>query len=421
MSALDPMYSALNSPSGSDRGRLWLTNFAPLDRPYAKLLLDSMVVSGPQQMRPSIRRRLAALFDDQIIGFPALLLVARKLGEFDQSTRHEFSSSRKLKTAYLDFHPGTSLPVTPGSEGFLGNVVSDLAGSKPGDDASWLHPASSLQQLRDAKCRSIILISDYSGSGRQITQYARALARNATLRSWHSGRVVKVYAVAFAASEIAIRNVDRETYLESFTFEMVALSFSSASWSDAERQIIHRLCEEYAFADRRSEALGYRNSKGLFATDSTVPNNLPVILRQTGNGWRPFFDERVMPPELLSSIVGYAPEARRDVILTGLRQPRLLEAMSSVSRSREQELLLMILGLASKGAPQLTGIAGALSLNLEEARSLVAFLQSSALLDENHRITVRGRHELAVAKQKPRKSAAILEPSDEAYYPKSLR
>lgn len=421
MSALEPTYFAANSPSGTDRGKLWLTNFAPLDRPYAKLLLDSLVVSGPQQMRPSIRRQLDGLLEDQMIGFPALLLVARKLREFDQPTHNVFPSSRKLKTAYLDFCPGTSLPVTPGSEGFLGNVVRDLAGSNPGDDASWLHPASSLQQLRDAKCRSIILISDYSGSGRQITQYARALARNPTLRSWRSGHLVKIYAVAFAASEIAVRNVDRETYLEKFVFEMVAPSFSSASWSDAERQVIQRLCEEYAFPSRRGEALGYRNSKGLFATDSTVPNNLPVILRQTGDGWRPFFSERVMPPDLLSSIVGYAPETRRDVILTDLRQTRLLEAMSSVSRSREQELLLMVLGLASRGAAQLTAIAGALSLNLEEARSLVAFLRSCDLLDENHRITSQGRQELAIAKKKPRKSVAKLEGSDEAYYPKSLR
>lgn len=372
-------------------------------------------------MRPFFRQKLAGLQENRSLDFPAVLLIPRKLNEFETKPHPGSSSKRKLKTAYVDFDPGALLPVTPGSEAFLGSVVRDLAGVIPAHHDSWLHPASSLQLLKDSKCRSIVLLSDYAGSGKQITNYARALARNPTIRSWRSGRLIKIHAFAFAASEIALRNVSRDKYVDSFTFEMLAPSFSSSGWSEMERQIIDRLCKDYALPNRKNQAYGFMGSRGVFATDSTVPNNLPVILRQTGGRWLPFFDERVMPSDLLDKIVGYAPQARRDIILTESGQPRLLESMNLVDRSREQVSLLMILGLASRRGRSLASIAGALRLSVEEAHSLVAFLRSSALLDDRNRATPLGLQELAMAKGKPRKSVAILEPSLDAYYPESLR
>jgi hypothetical protein len=372
-------------------------------------------------MRPFFRKKLAGFQEDGALDFPAVLLIPRKLNEFEVKTHTGVSSERKLKTAYVDFDPGALLPVTPGSEAFLGSVVRDLAGAKPAPNDHWLHPASPLQLLRDTKCRSIVLLSDYAGSGKQITNYARALTRNPTIRSWRSGRLIKIHAVAFAASEIAVHNVSRDKYVDSFTFEMLAPSFSSSGWSEVERQVINRLCREYALPKRKNQAYGFKGSRGVFATDSTVPNNLPVILRQTGDGWFPFFDERVMPSDLLDKIVGYSPKARRDVILAESGQPRLLESMHLVNRSKEQVSLLTILGLASRRGHSLASIAGSLRLSAEEAQSLVAFLQSSGLLDDRNKATPLGLQELAMAKRKPRKSVAMLEPSFDPYYPKSLR
>lgn len=378
------------------------------------------MICGPQQMRPAIIEKLGALSGEHEIVFPALLLVARKLNEFSQEGDLE-SPDGKLPTAYIDFHPGYQLPVTPGSEAFLGSVIRDLAGSQPGGASEWLHPGSSLEQLADAKCRSIVLLSDYAGSGTQLARYTRALIRNPTLRSWHSGRLIKIYAVSFAATDLAIRKVRREIYIESFAVDILAPSFSSTAWSESERQTIQRICEQYAFSDRRSEALGYKSSMGLFATDSTVPNNLPVILRQTGPGWCPFFDERVMPPELLSTIVGYTSEISADRILEYARQPRLGRAIGLASRSREQKVLLEVLALASRRTVQVSYVAGFLNLGLKQAESVVRFLQSAALLSEDGKITALGLEELAVAKRKPRKLAAQLEPSADSYYPESLR
>jgi hypothetical protein len=411
------------TPSSTKRGIGWLSNFEPLDKPFAQLLVDSLRISGQTEIRYALKKLLVELANNKEIEGPVLLLTARKMVEFEASIDDpvKLEAHRRLPVAFDTFYPGANLPPTPGSEGFLGNLVRDLSGSAPDSDPYWLHPESDLPALRSAKCRSIVLVTDYAGSGTQITRYADALLRSASIRSWRSGKILRIYAASFAASDIAVRNIARNKNIDRHWIVQTAPSFRSAHWTNQERGAIERLCSTYAQKERRPEALGYNGSTGLFTTDATIPNNLPVVLRQTGHGWHPFFDERKMPTELAGRIVGYGPPSDLQLAISKARQPRLGAAVETSSANTASRHMAIVLAIASRGTQTDFDLAVALGAPLASVKVLTDFLRTAKLLDDQGRTTPEGLQELAMAKRLRRHGAAELRSTDSPYYPEQLR
>jgi hypothetical protein len=163
-------------PSETTRGQAWLGNFLVEDRPIAELLVDSLEFVRTSTMRPALRTRLEQLAESGEIEQPAVLAAAMSMEDLKLTDR---------PVAYTKGFETLAVPIdaTPGSEGFVGNLIRDLL--RTGD--GWLPPSAVLDELRGKRCRSIVVVTDWAGSGTQLRHYALTLTRHPTVRSWRSG------------------------------------------------------------------------------------------------------------------------------------------------------------------------------------------------------------------------------------------
>lgn len=403
-------------PSQTLRGREWLTNFKQLEVPFARLLLDSLTVASGSQIRAGLRQYLDAIAKDGSLEQPSLLLVPRKMNEYGAP-----GSKISALVPYASFSPGKAIPATPGSEGLLGNIIRDLTSKSPRLSGSWIHPEADLASLRRARCRNIILVSDYSGSGTQIVRFAEALLKNRTLRSWHSGGLIRINALVYAAAPLGIQAIQQSKAIAQLWFVKPAANFSTAAWSDEERNQIVSICTSYHRRSSGFQPLGFQSSAGLFVTETTIPNNLPSILCQEVSGWKPFFNRRSMPTELISDIMGYVPTTRDDVVLHSINQLRLAENRHSWGREEPQRIIILILASLVQKAFTLAELATKLQIDSATLGPAVEFLTRNNCIGPDGKTTEVGYAELAAARRKDRRIGWNLSNPSVVYYPVSLR
>lgn len=403
-------------PSETSRGQSWLTNFPAWDVSAATLLLDSVHVVPQSTIRTGLQGRIDELLSDQTISGPAMVIPALSIEDLRAQT-----DARPPRIAFDDFDPAARISSTPGSEGVLGNLVRDLTWSTMGQSGKILGPVSSTDALKDAHARSIVLLADYSGSGKQVRRFANTFVRNSTIRSWRSFGLIRIHVLMYAASSIAIDRLRRTRSIDVFWVVEPAATMSGASWTAVQRDAVEALCLRYAHAGREDEALGYKGSRGLFLTDASVPNNLPVVLRQTGQGWHSFFDERTVPIDVASAISGYQPTIRVEGTVARARQPRLAEQLSrKVYRSSSRRMLVLLALLANQRGDPAT-LAEMTGWPLAEVNLLSTSLSRLGFLDANGDVTANGRLELVSGKRALRVVTASAFGSEAPYYPVSMR
>ena len=188
----------------------------------------------------------------------------------------DFTGSQPNPVVYDDFLPHAEISATPGSEAIAANIIRDMIGIRS-TRSEFLHPTSSIADLRTNCCRTLLLVDDYSGSGSACIKYVKSWLRNPTIRSWRSFGWREIHVLLFAASSLAVKRIKRANTLDELHIVEPAADFDNSGWKSAEIRSAMNLCERYTQPRRRArgEALGYESSKGLFVMQHTVPNNLP--------------------------------------------------------------------------------------------------------------------------------------------------
>ncbi len=403
-------------PSETTRGAAWLGNFLAEDRPNAERLLDSLEFVRLSTMRTQLLRLAHDLGHGKEFASPALLVPALSLEDISPpTTRH---------IAYKTFGVGGPIGSTPGSEALISHLVRQLLSDQSSPSLRWLPPTATLEGLRQAKCHSIVLLTDYSGSGRQLVDFAWTFVRNPTVRSWRSGAKLRIHAVAYASSAAASVAVRRQgSPIDHLWSVRTAPTFADRPWTRDQREAIEQLCTRTTPRRRKRDALGHRSSRGLFAMESGAPNNLPWILRRPGDSkWSPFFDDRHVPPDLADEIGDYQPEFAREELelLTGqLRLASSLERRWTEARPVTSELL-WTLALLHRRRMRNGELGAAMGLSVTRVQELVETLTTLGLVDDQ-RVTAAGADELHANKRSPRVSSFSLTPRSDSYYPRSMR
>lgn len=409
-------------PSDTERGKEWLTNFLPEDRTVAEALVNSISFTSLSSMRAGLVTYLSNSIPAGTIQQPAVLIPALSIEDIHAATSGSSSQGAadppSHHVAYETFAVGGPIPALPGSEGFIGNLLRDLTGRRNGPDG-WLNPNTSLEELRQLRCRSIVIVTDYAGSGNQLAEYARTFARNRTVRSWRSGDLVQIHAVTYAASTTAVQALERAP-IDRLHWVVAAPTFGERPWSAELRSKIEQLC--IRTARRRRDALGFHDSKGLFATEAGAPNNLPWVLRNKGVSWKPFFEGRTVPPDLVAELGDYEPQWTATDLASVTRQERLahaLDARPPTRRSSRQ--ILQLLAHLANGEWDDVSLASKLGATAASLDQLKATLLQLALVDADLRLTSRGQVELANGKRAAR--AVVDKPTSHSgdYYPSSMR
>jgi hypothetical protein len=401
-------------PSEHVRGRLWVANFDSADQSAAALLIDSLRIVSSAEMRGALRDRVKTLAESQV-RTPAVVIPV--LGRDDLPA----PGGREPHIAYTTFTPGAPISSTPGSEGLVGNLLRDLTGGTPGrEPGQLLHPATTLEGLRDKRCRTIIVLTDYCGSGMQVSEYVKMLTKNKTVRSWRSYGLVEFVVVSYAMSLRARERIRSENGVEGLFTEEIAADFWNAQWTVRERQSVIGICNTYRMRSSPWKPLGFDNSAGLYASDMQVPNNLPAILLQTDKGWNPFFEGRVVPSDIVTESSGYQADWSRIQSALDAGQLRAARAMERNPNIATLGLPQDILIALSRRRLDDWELSSCLHASLHQVHVALRFLTGLGLIADD-KLTAKGRAELVALRRFERKTSGKLSPSDEPYYPQKLR
>ncbi|MET9090756.1 hypothetical protein ABZX72_01560 [Streptomyces cyaneofuscatus] len=315
------------------------------------------------------------------------------------------------------------VPSTGGSELIVQNIVR--ATERACGNTAVSSGTSSLALLKNRRVRRLVFVSDYAGSGDEALKYARTWLRNPTIRSWRSLKFVEIHLVLYAASPTALKRLNASPCYDGVHVLHCGMDFPSADWEQSERDAIRSVCSTYAPSGEG--ACGWRGSEGLVVFDHTIPNNLPMIVRQTKGRspygkWVPFFRHRTAPQELMQLLADYQPAFDRQRRLRAVGQPRLAAASQLQTMSRpEMAQIIDVLAHAAGRRRSSAQLAAALGISVPAAQEITLRAEDLGLLDEQTRLTDAGWLELRKAKARPRRVASGLQGSTEPYYPQQLK
>lgn len=401
------------NPTDTSRGMAWLANFDEDEQIPARLLLDGLDLIGQDRLRTD----LSALIESLAAKLPhtIALVPVRELGDGQSYYR---GTDRNSKPALL-------LPNSfPGSEAIVANLATNLRRAE--NSGGPFVGAPSLPNMREAHCRIVLLIDDFSGSGDRILKFDRGFRRHPTVKSWLSLKWIAIHVAVFAATERAQALLEAHFGADRVHVHRICPTFRSRPWTPKEREAVEALCRKYRNAREYIGAYGYRNSKGLMAFVHSVPNNLPPILWQRRGPrigrWSSFFQGQVVPTDLHELFGDASPEQRAEDTLLRLGQQRLAEGEWRGATGGDATRILLVLAALARRPASLSRIMDLTGLAASEVTNVLSACRQWGLVGDTARLTDAGRAELTHAKSVTLSDEIpALHGSDEPYYPRSLR
>ncbi|MDF1480419.1 hypothetical protein PYV02_15160 [Leifsonia sp. H3M29-4] len=392
-------------PSETSRGKAWLSNFQVHDRPFAQILLDSLRVVAAGEFRAAMKDAitLAAL------GAPRGQTNILALGAPSPTAPSYRSPSDLVRT---------------GSDHVLAEIVERIAAqtSQQCD--------LGVKTMLKRKTRRIVIVTDSIGSGDQVVRLVEFLYKNPTIRSWHSGKFISFHVVAYSVSLEAQARLTSHRAITSVQSVEVGRDLHTTGWSDGVQSAVRDLAIRYA--NKRAEALGWDGTGGLTTFAHSIPNNTPLVIRQTsgppGSTWNALFvggrrggwsaaTEREIgdyrPPRIFGTTMSALGRLR-----LGRLTPRDLGVLRSNGFGESTLDLLQVLAMRSRGFPPIE-ITQQLGVTTMRINDLLRTAEANGYLDAEGTLTARGRGILNFAARKQRQLRRT--PLMSVYYPQSLR
>lgn len=404
----------LQRPSQTDEGVRWLENFDIDERATARLLIDSLRIVGADTFMSRMRQTLASQLEDlDGQNQPALFSLAEHTNpNCDGSC--DYFTSRAHWSAEGSAHL-TDFIVDKAATPALSNVL--------------VNPT--LKQMELGVTRQVFIVTDSLLSGTQLVEFAAALYRSTTFKSWHSFQFLRSHVVAYAVTDWARDYVRKQSHVDQIISIERGLDLWCAPWSDADRVAVMKLCTKYS-SRGSSGAFGFNDSGSLIAFAHTLPDNLPLILTQQdgrgGSPWVPFAGERNSGLDLafLEQLPDHQPEARlADFINAHANRKstateRALIASPLTSNS-QADLVNILVAVRRQELRSDETLATALALPIVRVRRLVTAAQSMNLMDEQMRPTRPAARLLRNMQRRADRGSEEDTDDDDAYYPQQLR
>lgn len=278
--------------------------------------------------------------------------------------------------------PSTSL----GSEDLVNSVLANL---KKVDTNRFLdHP--SLEELKNAKIRDLILVDDSIGSGQRVSSFIELMMASKTFMSWWSFGWIRLYIVAFArthesesrvvhltaGSDHHSRKYQKSTKVNFLGHFAYRKGDVSRRWG-ANYQNILDLCDSTTSIPSIFRR-GYGNAMTNIVFYHSVPDNLPGILWFQSADWNALFPDRSTPTWL----------------------PNLLDgAVQSRHHGKLPKDLISILRLIKRGIRNERGLARAMDLDIAVVQYALSRGRNGGFLTDNNRLTRTGLQTIWADKQ----------------------
>ncbi len=375
------------SPSETTAGQAWLEHFVGKEHEAAKALIDSLEIHDHAEVINGLKTHLSELLKVSPTHFPAGLIPIRSLEDLPKSINTQ-------PVAYKTFQPGFPFSPIPGSEAEIGSLFRGLIKNSP---EMFLSPELDIHELKEKKARSLFLVTDYSGSGKQAQRFAETFTQNSTIASWISLGILQIHVVSYASSLAAGQLFRNERHI-SFRTITTAKSASSANWSLQQREDIKSLCVKHASSSSPMEPLGYGKSFGLYLSNIRVPNNLPQILIRDGGKWPGLFPNRELPEGFYEELRSYQPHVSLTQTLRNMGASDIANKLEESNRPVRGLRALAVLHLLDHNIAE-DQVFAMLKLPENNLKLLKSTLISLGLMTLKNRVTEAGKRELSYARR----------------------
>jgi hypothetical protein len=417
----------------TDRAREWLAQFEPADVAGARRLAESIQLIARTDVEAALERLITreaapidfgsvALFavrelDPEVVLEDTIADPLIPLGFLRPSRKEEREPQPYFSTDKSE-RPSAVRAGTPvGSEGPIANLIRDIcARINPGKLLD--HP--SLDQMRQTKCRCIILVDDIIGSGSRVSSFLRGFIKHPTIKSWFSLKLIRIVVVTHAANTRSKAFIEANRYVHRVDAELY-LDRGSPEWNCAESEAIEEVCRKYSrLTSRRGWPLGKDDAFTCLCFDYKCPNTMPSILWAGYRTWRPLFRQR---PYLDFPVWPSVPSLteRQKRVLAARGQSRLAASHFEFFFSVEGSRCIVLLGLVAKGVRSPTHLAVALGISETKCKQVIDRCRARGWLTASGRLSGSGREELKYAKELRLLDSDDVSLSEEYYFPRSLR
>lgn len=398
--------------SDTPRGQNWLRNFPLDEQAAARLLLDSILLVGQDALRES----MTALIEE----------VANKL-----DTPIALIPVRELAPGQAYYQPGKDakprilLPNSfPGSEAIIASILHGVRRAQSGTNPFVAAP--SLKNMRDARCKTVLLVDDFAGSGNRIASFLKGYRKHPTLRSWSSYGCIEYHVAVFSATPKAKAKLDKVFGPDNVHIYSICPTIANRRWEAREEDAVRKMCGRYQSSAIYCHALGYDATGALIAFSHSAPNNLPVILWQQHRagypGWQAFFNDKGVPSDIHSLFGKTDDERRRASALARMRQKNLASLAWAQLPSTQIADMVLVLAAASRRAKAPPQIAELTGLSVPDVERALKLCQGLQLIDRRLHLTDSGRAELDHARTiRLLADDFQLNGSTDPYYPQQLR
>lgn len=297
-----------NIPATQD----WLAQFRPLDRPVACKLLDELVFIPTDRVVSDLKLAIESI-----------------LTKYDSAAIYPIRELLSENESYFSLTDAAKPPTmqhehaTLGSEAFVSNIITRLNRSLQekvilehvSTENGEIKASPSISTIRDKKIQTIILIDDLIGSGDRTRDFLDAVYRHPSIRSWVSGKYLKIIVIAFMATDKGKKNVEKWCDNEKKA-KLKVLNQCPTFHNLPNTEEIFDLCKNYA---NKGEGipLGYDGVAVRVIFGHSAPNNIPAILHRKVNkykassptlrgrlfSWTPLFPRRDVPEKLKAQIM----------------------------------------------------------------------------------------------------------------------
>lgn len=306
-----------------------------------------------------------------------------------------------------------------GSEARVAAVIRNMARANPKQYLN--HPG--LDELRYFRCRALVLVDDFIGSGKRASSFLDSLWFSPSLRSWHSFGWIKLVVAAYSGTESGVAFVRKAVGHPDVQLYRDCPTLWDLPWTQPLKDSVADLCKRYgARTSRPNMRLGFRDSMSLLVFEHGCPNNVPAILWSSkGSKWRALFPSTRVPLEQASAFPPDVSKPEATVVVRDAGDHRLAESEALKRGGPIGSAILTVLAVISRGARGRAALSYATGLPISECGELLDRCVEAGFLTPTLKVTPAGRSELADAKEWAAGREKVPPRGNDVYYPHQLR
>lgn len=397
----------------TDRGKKWLEQFELKDKETAERMVSSLTLISHSEFSRAVQRLLEIEANkySESIAFYSVRELSRDKDFFEQTCDNETGEVQSLSSGS-----------NHGSEAIITNLIRNFCNT----DRNRLLNHPNLDQMRSAKCRTIVYVDDFIGSGNRMCNFLRAFWDHPSIRSWYSFKYIKFVVVAYSGTDAGIKNVENHKTKPAVIYERHCPSFRDMPWRPKYKTEMIDFFREYGKkTSKKQNPFGYGSTMTSIVFEHGCPNNVPPILWAPDHEkapWVALFPRRSV---LSAEKSAFPPEiTHRDsrVTLLGIGQKKIAISGALFRRGETGEMILLILALIAQGQRKQATLSYATGLNKEMCAKIIDKCIKWGLITQTKRLTEAGNSELQAAKKFGKNSKLKLPDwGEDYYYPKLLR